>query len=613
MSDKLSFLTELKRRHVVRAAIIYAAAVWALAQGISQLSPAFGLSERVTLWFVIACAVGFPFWLAFAWYFKFTAHGIERESQVMESKVAIRHTNRRLGYWIIGIMAVAIVLLLTNELVLQRGKTMREFADAPTAVTSVFNPPADSIVVLPFTNLSGDPTQQYFINGVTEELTNALGESTDLTVIAWETASKYVGGEQTPAGIGKALNVANILGGSIEHEGSAVRVSVELVSTVTGRQLWSAHYDDTLQNIFAVQDKISAAIAGALKVKFAAMQAAPTLNPQAHKLYLRGLAAMNRFTAADAQAAQNDFRQALKFDPNYADAWAGLATSYLRLAEVSTLPLKEAQSELRAAAGKALALDPRNVNALVELANADRDDNRIDEAKAEYQQALAFDPSNVAAHLDFGVVLPLRAGLAQTQEAARLDPDNAVAQNNLVGYYQDLADWPRMVAASEALNRLSPHDVDVAFTLAFAYVKMQRDEEAIKAFDLVQPATAMDRQLVEAGRLTYRALLEPARRPKVLATLDSLRRAHLSPNSQGDLLQLYLALDQKKDALNMILSGYCSGDPVGCNDLSINPLYAPLHGDPRFEKLAKQYTTLTLGAAPVTTPASASSHGSSER
>lgn len=126
-----------------------------------------------------------------------------------------------------------------------------------------------------------------------------------------------------------------------------------------------------------------------------------------------------------------------------------------------------------------------------------------------------------------------------------------------------------------------------------AYTQMRRGEEAVEAFDLMQPATPLDEQLVEAGRLTYQALLNPDLRPRALAMLDPLSQADNSPIGRIDLAQLFLALGEKEQALQM-LQRFCPAAPVGCNDLAINPMYAPLHGDPRFEKLSKQYTTVTL-------------------
>jgi hypothetical protein len=149
------------------------------------------------------------------------------------------------------------------------------------------------------------------------------------------------------------------------------------------------------------------------------------------------------------------------------------------------------------------------------------------------------------------------------------------------------------------LNKAAPKNTDAAFLLAFAYTQMQRGEDAVKAFDLVQPPTPLDKQLIDAGRLTYRALLQPSLRAEALAALDPLRRADISPIEQVDLIQLFLALGEKRPALEL-LPGFCTASsPVGCNDLAINPIYSPLRGDPLFEKLSKQYTTVTLGAAPA--------------
>lgn len=587
MAKWQGFYAELQRRNVLRSATLYIGVVWALAQGFSQLSPALGLPDWAVRAFLIACAIGFPFWVAFGWLYEFTPEGFKRDSEIAPDAPVRRSSARKLDFAIIGVLIVIVALLASGYFVRRAPRALRETA---------FAPPSNSIVVLPFTNLGSDAKQRYFSNGITEELTDALGQSTGLSVIAWDTASRYADTRLTPREIGRALNVAHVLAGSIQRQNDNVRVSVELVSARNDQQLWSAHYDDSLQNIFAVQDKISAAIADALKVRFAGSHAAPTLNPQAHELYLRGLAGLDNVTAADAEAAQEYFQQALNLDPRYADAWAGLAASYLGLAQWSTLPIAEAVPKMRAAAEKALALDPQNVNALVQLGNADNAANRMAEARLEYQRAIRLDPNNASAHLDYGTALPLEQDLAQTQVAARLDPDNATAQNNLATLYQDLGDWPGMVAAARALNRLSPQGTDAAFYLAFAYSRMRRDADAVKAFDLVHPVNPTDRQLADAGRLTYQALVDPSLRTKAVAALSALRHANVGPFAQGNLLLLYLALDEKETALQM-LPAICRAGPVGCNDLAINPMYAPLRGDPRFEKLAKQYTTLTLDSA----------------
>ena len=584
-----SFFAKLKQHHIYRVAVGYGMAIAVLIQVVARAFPYFGWSAVVPTVIIIVVA-SFPVAIVLAWLLVKPA---DAASQSVWQK---RRWKLRAIITSIVIAAVVVSSIFAfrfserHEARLVAEQTAAQVTANPAA--PAFNPPADSIVVLPFANLSGDPKQAYFSDGITEELTSVIGQNTGLTVIAWETASTYGGSKQTPAEIGKALNVANILGGSIERAGDEVRISVELVSTFTGQQLWSAHYDDSLRNIFAVQDKITGAIADALNVKFANMPSAPTLNPRAHDFYLKGLAALERFTAADAQIAQQDFQQAVKLDPNYADAWAELAYSYLQMSEVSTLPIAAAMSKARAAVRTALALDPRNVHALMESGRVDDNDGRVAQARAEFELAIALDPNNARAHNWYGSVLPLKQALAQDQEAVRLNPDNALAQLTLGYDYLDLHDWPMAVKAAQKAIKLSPHELNGAFELAYAYSQLQRGKDAVRAFGLMQPDTALDKQLVGAGRLTYRALLDPARRPDALAALDKLRYARISPVAQYQLISLYAALGEKETVIQM-LPDVCAGFPDACSDLALNPVYAPLHGDPRFEKLSKQYTTIT--------------------
>ncbi|MGH8403552.1 MAG: hypothetical protein ACRESO_09150, partial [Gammaproteobacteria bacterium] len=279
----------------------------------------------------------------------------------------------------------------------------------------------------------------------------------------------------------------------------------------------------------------------------------------------------------------------------YADAHAHLAVALFVLTERSDLPLKTVLSAIRAHAQKALALDPRNVEAWLALGAADGSADPPDFAKArtEYRKALSLDPSNAAAHSDYGNALPLKPALAQAQEATLLDPANAAAWSNLALYAQDLGDWAQEITAIEVLLRLDPTDVDSAFGLAYAYQQLHRYDKMVAAFDRVQPATVVDKEQVAAGRLTYQALGNPALRPQALASLEALSRHQSNQDVAGNLLQLYLALGQSAPALQLLESS-CPADPLGCNDLAINPIYQALRAEPRFQTLAKKYTTATL-------------------
>ncbi len=596
---------ELKRRHVWRVGIAYAVTAWLLLQLAAIVLPTFGAPPWVLKVLIGVFVLFFPIALIVAWAFEITPEGVRRteaaESEEARSAVHGRRIGRRLDFVIIAVL-VAAVGILAWQLSIKSHPSAAvvtvplKAPTASTAKTAAFNPPADTLVVLPFENMSGDPKQQYFSDGITEELTDALGQNPALRVIAWDTASRYRNSSESARVIGKALNVAHILHGSIARDGDQVRITTELVDARTGYQVWSQHYDDSFADIFKVQDQVSQAIASALQVKLAQadLPAGGTRNPQAHELVLKGRALAEKYDAASLEAARQDFEQALVLDPDYADAHALLSSVLLALTVISDLPLKTTLPTARAHAQKALALDPRNADAWAALGTADSstDPPDIAKAKAEFQKALALDPSNASAHLAYGNVLPLKPGLAQTQEATMLDPADAVAWNNLAVDAQDLGDWVQMITAAEALLRLNPTDVDSAFQLAYAYQQLHQSDKMLAAFDLVKPATAVDKQQVAAGKLVYRAVQDPALRPQGLAALEDLSRHQSSPDVASNLLQLYLALGQNAPSLQL-LESFCPADPVACSDLAINPIYRALRPDPRFQRLAKKYSTET--------------------
>jgi len=589
----------LRQRKLVQWAIAYGAFAFALIQVLDVVAGSYHWPDHAMHIVFGLLVVGFVVALILAWY-----HG-ERGAQRISGP---------------ELLLIALVLVIGGGLLWYFGKSGAPVAttNTPANVASAqkpapasspgstpFNPPAGTLAVLPFTNLNSDPKQQYFSDGITEELTNALGQNAALTVIAWDTASKYRDNHESPNAIGAALNVANLVHGSIEREGGMIRVLAELVDTRTGKQLWSDHYDDSAANVFAVQDKISAAIAGALKVKLASLAPAPTVNPKAHDLVLKAHALMETArTAAPIEQARTLYEQAIALDPGYADAHALLAGAWLDLTQYSTLTLKDALPKARAEANQALALDPRNVTALLVLANDDGAEHKIAQAKAKLERALALDPSNADAHLNYGLALPTRQALAQNLEAVQLDPRNAGAQGNLAGSYVDLGEYVQALPPALALMKLAPHSADSALGLALIYSLLHRPEDAVKAFDLAQPDTPLAKALVAAGRLTYQSVLDPKLHAQALAAVDTLRkRSDLGPNSMDDVMQLSLALGQDDIALDQ-LPKLCAAMPVACTDLSINPAWLPLRGQPAFQALVKKYDIASQTPASASTAAS---------
>lgn len=583
------FFARLKQHHTYQVAVAYGTFIAVAIQVVARAFPYFGWAAAIPF-VVIVLLAGFPVALVLAW-------------MLVKPKDPDRYTSWQKAHWKLGAALSAVVVIAVVISGFYAWRFSERHTERVTAeqtaklAVPAFNPPADSLVVLPFANLSGDPKQQYFSDGITEELTDALGQNPSLRVIAWETASKFRTAQTEPAEIGEQLNVANILHGSIEREGDKLRITAELVDTRTNYQLWSHHYDDTFADIFKVQDQVSEAIANALKVEFAQadLYAGGTRNPKAHELVLQSRALLNKRDVASLSAAQKVLEQAITLDSGYADAHALLSRTLLRLALSSDLPFKATLPKIRAEAEKALALNPHDADAWVALGVADNsaDPPDVAKARAEYRQALALDPSNASAHVDYGIILPLKPGLAEYLEATQLDPTDESAWNNLAVAAQDLGDWAQVVRASEALRKLNPKNVDSAFGLAYAYLQLRQPDKMVVAFNQVKASTPLDQEQVDTGRLTYRALADPALRPRALAALKNLNRHQSNLDVAGNLLLMYLPLGEAAAALRL-LERICPADPIGCNDLGVNPAYQSLHGDPRFQKLAKKYTTVTV-------------------
>lgn len=321
--------------------------------------------------------------------------------------------------------------------------------------------------------------------------------------------------------------------------------------------------------------------------------AAGTTNPEAHELVLKARALLNRTDAASYQTAQGNIEDALKLDPGYAEAHALLAGVTIGLTQVTTLPLGKALPRARKEAHKALSLDPRNVDALIALAITEMFDDHPEQARDYFRRALALDPSNAGAHVNYALVLPIDQAVAHEQVALMLDPKNLVAQSNLALDLTELGEYARVPALVLAMTEHDPTNIDSAFMLAFAYEQLHQHQAMVGAFDLVQPSTPEAKKVLETGRLVYQSLLNPALHSQALAAVADLRGRKLSPDLQNHVVQLDLALGNTQTALQL-LQKECAQDPVGCDDLAINPLYQPLRSDPHFQTLAAKYTTRSL-------------------
>lgn len=463
MSTKPSFLAELRRRNVLRAGAVYAASVWALAQGIAQLGPSFGAPDWVTRWLVIAGIIGFPFWLAFAWFYEFTPQGLKRESEIDPADSLAHRSERKLDRWIIGILCVAVVLLITNQFVLRHDATdVADHHAAAEVAATLARVPAKSIAVLPLVNESGDKSQQYFSDGLSEEMISALGQVHDLKVIGRNSSFQFRGDAQNDStGIGAKLGVATLLEGTVRKQGGQVRIVASLIKASDGSQIWSQTYERQLKDIFAMQSDIATSVANALKAgifgqSIEATDKPPNGNLDAYDAMLQGRYYAERRTRPDYYKAEQHYQRAIDLDPDYALVYARMAIAeqwfndweakaderevaiasahaHARKAvelaprsatALGALGLTQAWSDFDFSAAettlkKAVALDPSNAETLYQLADVTAATGREDEAIGMMRKALTMEPLNASYHFYLGQFLSAAGKYVESEKASR--------------------------------------------------------------------------------------------------------------------------------------------------------------------------------------------------
>jgi TolB-like protein/Flp pilus assembly protein TadD len=431
------FWPELKRRNVLRAGVLYAGAVWALAQGISQLSSAVGLPEGSTRWFLITAVIGFPFWVAFAWLYELTPQGLKRESEIAPRDSIAHSTGRGLDKWIIAVLAVAVVLLLANTFVWRRG--------AGSQAGPVSAIPDKSIAVLPFEDLSPAHDHGYFSAGLAEELLNALARVQDLKV-AGRASSFYYGGRNADLRtIGKALHVANVLEGSVRSQGDAVRISVQLIRTDDGFEVWSQSYDGDMHDIFDVQERIARAITDHLKIVLTGSEQArlvpvATTSAEAYADFVTAQALVNKRVGDSLTQAIVLLQKATTLDPKFARAWAKLAVAYAVLPQYTGADWNESWKTSDDAAHRALALDPADAEAYATLSYNQFSQRHYLDMVEPMRHALELAPESSA--VNYWAANEL-AAMGRTR-AAEVRIDKALANdpaNMLLLFYKSMIRW----------------------------------------------------------------------------------------------------------------------------------------------------------------------------
>src|SRR5438445_10922585 len=355
------------------------------------------------------------------------------------------------------------------------------------------SPPEKSIAVLPFADLSEAKDQEYFCDGISEEILDGLARVDGLRVVGRTSSFSFKGENANVSEVGKKLNVASVLEGTLQREGNRVRITAELVNTRNGFHLWSETYERELQGVFAVQDEITRSIVNALKVKLAvSLPAHEQRNTEAYELYLQGLYFSNKSSEADLRRALNFFQGALEKDPTFSRAWTGIAKVWYFLADVYAKPL-EAYPASKEAALKAIALDEKDAEAHCYLSEAKRVlDWDLAGADAELKRALQLDPNSAPAHF-FLAMLPLfrgelQEGLRLVLEAEKLDPVSPITSYVATAAYLANDEIDDAISEGQRTLQLDPNYFYLDSDLAAAYREKGNFAEAIALYTKAQEA-----------------------------------------------------------------------------------------------------------------------------
>ncbi|PWN05498.1 hypothetical protein [Rhodohalobacter mucosus] len=347
------FFNELKRRNVVRVATVYAITAWLVIQIIDTVFPILALPEWTVTLLTVLILIGFPFALIFAWAFEMTPEGLKRSEDVDEERSITDQTGKKINKFIIASLSLIIVFLVTERIFFAGSGASQ--ADAGIAAEA-------SIAVLPFVNMSADPDNEYFSDGLSEELLNSLAQEENLKVAGRTSSFKFKDVNDDLRTIGQELGVDHILEGSVRKSGENIRITVQLIKTDDGYHMWSETYDRQLSDIFEIQDEISRKVLDELRVRLLDEDGSPepeipTQNLEAYQIYLRANHLMLDRQIEKMQTAIGLYEDAVSLDPFFAEAYARLAIAHHLMGFYGAADFGEAQVKLKEYSERALSLN----------------------------------------------------------------------------------------------------------------------------------------------------------------------------------------------------------------------------------------------------------------
>ena len=584
-----NFFAELKRRNVYKVAVAYIVAGWALSQGIAQVLPVFDIPNLVIRLIVLLIIVGLPVALILAWMFEMTPEGIKRTATADAMPAAARSKKHTWIYVVViaGLFSIGLFFL-------GRYSAGNKESGRPPATAGSL--PQKSIAVLPFDNLSRDPDNAYFAEGVQDEILTRLAKVADLKVISRTSTQHFKSAPENLPQIAKQLGVTNILEGSVQKAADQVRVNVQLINAITDAHVWADTYDRKLTDIFAVESEIAKNIAETLQARLSGSEKTsiakmPTVNPEAYELYLKGRFFWNKRTGTDLRKAIDYFNQAIAKDPNYALAYVGLADSYLLLSSYAAVSPAESLPPARSALKKALELDDSLAEAHASFGLLTTLELDLHRALDELKRAVELKPNYATAHhwlaLAHLTLAQFDSAISEAKRAIELDPLSLVINADTSWIYFSARRYDEAEAQVRKTLEIGPQFFLAHYYLGEVLQFKAHLSEAIaefqKAFELNNDPYSLAMLGQAYGRNGQRDEAQ-----KILARLNEEAKSHYVAPYALALVQI--GLGDKDRAIEELDHAYREQETNYLFAIKVDPMLDDLRRDPRFEALVQKVT-----------------------
>ncbi|MGD8868344.1 MAG: tetratricopeptide repeat protein [Gemmatimonadales bacterium] len=586
-----TFFAELKRRQVFKVAAVYGAVAFAVMQAADFLVPALRLPEAVATAIALVAILGFPLAIVLAWAFEMTPAGVQRERSASSGELESIVAQPRSSRWPAGILALLGVVLVAGSGWWVLGRQADAASDrVAAAVAPNLTVDHRSIAVLPFANMSGDPENEYFSEGITDDIITHLTKFSDLKVISRTSVMRFKDTAMSLREIASELGVATILEGGVRRSDDRVRINAQLIDAATDEHIWAEQYNRELTDVFAIQTDVALQIAGALQAQLSPeergqVERRPTENLEAYNLYLQGRYFWNKRTREGLESAIEHFRRAIDLDPEYALAWVGLSDAYTILADWGYVSLEKTIGEATAAATRALEIDETLGEAHIALAQIKAHEWDWSGASEEFERGLRLSPGYASGHQWYGTHLGLigrsEDSIREMERARELDPLSLIINANVGMVLRWAGRHEEAVKALRRTLELDPDFVGALQELGLTFEERSKFEDAIGAYER---SLELSGGVIGYGELGH-VYAVTGRRPEALEMLQRLEaeatRRYVPP---AEFAVLHAGLGNTDIAFEWLEESYRQRDAT-LAWRTLTPGLDELRQDPRFDDL----------------------------